>query len=183
MQEIRIETVGRRHYLAGDTYAARSAIKDAGGHWDSDRRAWWFGKREAAEVVLADLGNAVARPATDRGAERTDGKSTVVAGKATYKGKIYYVAGRVIRGRTHWDDRVAAIESRDGARVMLVMRDGKSFWADAAAVDLTKRYEKPQTLEGLRHFAEGMRNGTVPVCSYCGSPSCDGARGGHCEED
>lgn len=52
---IQIDTRGRRHYLVGDTYPVRAAIKDAGCKWDPDAKAWWTGKRETAEVLAAKV--------------------------------------------------------------------------------------------------------------------------------
>lgn len=52
---IQIETRGRRHYLVGDTYPVRAAVKAAGCKWDGDARAWWTGKRETAERLVADV--------------------------------------------------------------------------------------------------------------------------------
>jgi hypothetical protein len=53
---ITIETRGRRHYLVGDTYPIRGAIKAAGCRWDAEAKAWWSGKRETAEALVADVG-------------------------------------------------------------------------------------------------------------------------------
>lgn len=184
---IQTQTEGRRTYVTGDTYPHREALRAAGAHWDGDRKAWWLGDAAKAEQLAADLGgaNPAAREHESAGEPKAPGESAVVAGKGDYKGKTYYLAGRIVRGRrSPYDDRVAAVESRDGAKVLLYSRDGSlQFWGARAAVTVTRRYDRPQTIGSLKSFAEGMRNGTVPVCRYCGSPSCDGARGGHCEED
>ena len=52
---ITIETRGRRHYILGNTYPIRTAIKAAGCKWDSDAGAWWTGKRETAESLAAGV--------------------------------------------------------------------------------------------------------------------------------
>lgn len=68
--------------------------------------------------------------------------------------------------------------------MLLLFADGsKQFWADRTAVSVEKTYSKPQTIAGLRRFAADLRDGKIRTCAMCGSPSCDGARGGHCEED
>ena len=46
---------GRRTYITGDTYSHKSAIKAAGAHWDSDRRAWWIGDHAKAEALVASI--------------------------------------------------------------------------------------------------------------------------------
>lgn len=52
---ITIQSEGRRHYLTGDTYPIKTAIRNAGCNWDRDRGAWWTGKREVAEGLIAGL--------------------------------------------------------------------------------------------------------------------------------
>jgi hypothetical protein len=54
---ITIQSEGRRHYLIGDTYPIRSAVKSAGCKWDPDRKAWWTGKYETAEELLGNVGS------------------------------------------------------------------------------------------------------------------------------
>src|SRR5690606_3647419 len=91
-------------------------------------------------------------PGSDRPAP---GRDQVVAGTATYKGRTYYVAGKIDRGRTHWDDSVDAVTTRDGSKYLLCFRDGsKSFWAARAEVQLLKVYRKPQTIGRPLDFAE-----------------------------
>lgn len=55
MSTITIQTEGRRHYLVGDTYPIKSAIRAAGCKWDADKGAWWTGKRETAEALAAKV--------------------------------------------------------------------------------------------------------------------------------
>ena len=52
---IAIETKGRRHYITGDTYPIRRAIRGAGCKWDADAKAWWTGKRETAETIVSGV--------------------------------------------------------------------------------------------------------------------------------
>lgn len=49
---ITIETRGRRHYLLGNTYPIKDAVKAAGCRWDADARAWYSGKRETVESLV-----------------------------------------------------------------------------------------------------------------------------------
>ncbi len=214
---ITIDTQGRRHYLRGNTYPVKDRLRDAGCKWDSDAKCWYTGKRELALRLLSELApeSMVARdaelegrpeapgireqaPQQARQDRESPGDDAVVAGKATYKGKTYYVAGRVDRGRTHWDDRVRAVTTRDGAKVLLYSRDGKlQFWARLAQVvgdrfsaaegpqtsdgaRIAKSYERPQTIGRLRRFAEeakqaraqgnedGIPDGARYECAECG---------------
>lgn len=52
---ITIETRGRRHYLIGDTFPIKGAIKSAGCKWDPDAKAWYTGKRETADALVAQV--------------------------------------------------------------------------------------------------------------------------------
>jgi len=156
---IEIRTEGRRHYLRGDTYPLKDALRAAGCKWDADAKAWWTGKRETAEQLAAQLGASSSAAPSVETAERPQaqapGLDATVAGRAQYKGKTYYVAGRVARGRTHWDDELRAVESRDGSRLLLYFRDGSSqFWAAADAVQILKSYRRPTTIQGLRDYAD-----------------------------
>jgi hypothetical protein len=161
---ITIQSEGRRHYLVGNTYPIKDAIRAAGCKWDADRKSWWTGKRETAEALAAKLSGGAggdAAPGSERPTREAPGEEAVVAGRAIYKGKSYYVAGRIERGRTHYDDRVSRVESRDGSRVLLLFRDGSSqFWAARAELQITKSYDRPQTIARLKRFAEEAKSGT-----------------------
>jgi hypothetical protein len=117
------------------------------------------------------------------------GEDAVVAGRGVYKGRPCYIAGRVVRGRTPWDDRVAVVETKDGQRILLYSIDGsRRWWADRSEVLTTKNYMRPRTIRGLRRFTEeARRNGGVHpnACPRCGSLTCSAAygRGGLCDED
>jgi uncharacterized protein YbjT (DUF2867 family) len=153
---ITMQAEGRRIYLLGDTYAVRERLREAGAHWDAERKAWWIGSqgREAMERIVQSA--PAATPAAGQQASQAprDGEKSVVAGRATYKGRTYYVAGRAIRGRTRYDDGVEIVGTRDGVKVLLYSRDGTmQFWAAREAVQMEKRYDRPQTIAGLRDFA------------------------------
>lgn len=181
-----LQVVGQRLYFSGNTFPIKDKIKALGAHWDADRKQWWVGaaKRAEAEALIATLATTPASPSGTSTNRTGDGDRTVVAGKATYKGRTAYIVGRVARGRTHWDDRVTPVTTRDGAKILLASMDGsRTWWAPQGAAQIIKTYDKPRTIAGLRRFAERLRNGDVETCGYCGSPACDGARGGHCEED
>lgn len=182
-----IESLGRRHYLRGLPFAAKDAARAAGCKWDPEERCWWTGKRETAEALID--APTFAKTPTQQSIPDAPGPDAMVAGKVTYKGKTYYVAGRVVRGRTQYDDAVEGIATQDGAKLLLYSRDGSlKFWAPRDLCELVKRYDRPQTIGGLRRFAEEARanGGTHPdACPNCGSLSCSTAYGrrGLCDED
>jgi len=181
---IQIQTEGRRNYITGNTYAVRDQIRAIGAHWDAERKAWWTAKREEAERLVAQLSAAPQASTPQRGSESRaprDGLDSVVAGRVEYKGKTYYLAGRTERGHTSYDDRVRAVQTQDGAKYLLYFRDGSSqFWAAASEVKLVKGYDRPQTISGLKRFAERAKSAAATSafgdsgwmsngCSHCRS--------------
>lgn len=189
---ISIDQQGRRFYLRGNTYPVKDQLRSAGCKWDPDAKCWYTGKREVAEQLVSQLqqsptpsaettSSSAASNAPGSGGRQEPGDDAVVAGRAAYKGKTYYVAGRVDRGRTHWNDRVSAVTTSDGAKTLLYSRDGKlQFWAARDLVSVTKSYDKPQTIGKLRRFAEkakeareqgnedGIADGQRYECAECG---------------
>lgn len=196
---ITVERIGRRSYLRGNTYPCKDAIRSAGGKWDPDQRAWWIGNDEKAREIAEKCGG---QPASAQGAEAgaerpAPGTDAIVAGRCKYQGRTYYLAGRVVRGRTHWDDTVDAVSTRDGAKFLLHFRDGsKSFWAARAEVQIDKTYQRPTTIGKLQRFAQDARAAggaeelaeqraqRSGVCRGCRGPIVDSAHhsatGGYC---
>lgn len=172
---ITIQTEGRRTYIAGNTYPHRDAIRDIGAHWDAARKMWWTAKRAAAERLAAQINQApqsTAQPQSSSSKTPRDGLDSVVAGRVEYKGKTYYLAGRTEHGRTHWDDRVRAVQTQDGAKYLLYFRDGSSqFWAPRDQVSLIKSYDRPQTIRHLKEFATRAKDGSAGTCDECGASS------------
>lgn len=189
---IQIKMEGRRSYILGDTFPVKDQIRAIGAHWDADRRAWWTAKTVEAEVLASTLNKsapAATQSAPQNGGSNNiprDGANSVVSGRASYKGKSYYIAGRILRGHTSYDDGVEDVATKDGAKILLYFRDGSSqFWAARAAVVIIKQYDRPQTISGLADFARRAKSGFPgeKTCYMCGSPSCEGAHGGLCEQD
>lgn len=177
---------GRRFYLQGLPFEAKDRAKALGCKFDWDRKCWWTGKRAVAEQVAGSV-NATSSDSEPKSSPSSSdrpapGRDQIVAGKAQYKGKTYYQAGRIVRGRTHWDDRVEEITTLDGAKLLLCFRDGsKSFWAARSECKTVKTYTKPQTIGRLLDFAaEAKQAGGVDNlkaqkahrsgrCSECGT--------------
>lgn len=168
--EITVEKKGRRHYLRNLPFGMKDKAKDKGCKWDPEERCWWTSKADvAADLAGAGSGS----PASDSGSREREapGESAIVAGRATYNGKTYYLAGSVERGHTRYDDRVYSVQTRDGAKCLLYFRDGSSsFWADRSDVQIVKTYDRPQTIRGLRKYAEDAksRGGARRGAHYCG---------------
>jgi len=162
---IEIRSEGRRHYLIGDTYAIRDMIRSAGGKWDPERKAWWSGKRDVAETIAAKAGSApAAAQSTERQERPPPGEDAIVAGRATYKGRTYYVAGRDT-SRSRWEQSVTHVTTRDGAKVLLYFRDGsKSFWAPCSEVQVVRPYQRPTTIRRLREYAEQAKTHGTDEC-------------------
>lgn len=147
---------GRRYYLDKLPFEAKDRAKSLGCKFDWDSKRWWTGKKDVALKVAEKVNGSSsdAAPDSERNDRPAPGEDQIVAGKAKYKGRTYYVAGRVEKGRTHWDDRVSTITTRDGTKILLCFRDGsKSFWAPRSEAPMVKYYEKPKTIGSLQRFA------------------------------
>lgn len=55
MTQITIETRGRRHYVLGNTYPIRAALRSAGCKWDHVACAWYSGSRDKVEGFAASV--------------------------------------------------------------------------------------------------------------------------------
>src|SRR5690606_34018090 len=120
---LKIEKVGRRIYVLGDSYPFRRQLRAAGCKWDADRHQWWIGstKLDVLERLIAEINAHSGDIEERRQADRLEADRRHILGRAEYKGRTYYV---VWRGQT-----------RRGDAVKLLFRDGsKTFWADAGEV-------------------------------------------------
>jgi hypothetical protein len=173
---ISIQKEGRRHYVCGETFPIKDAIKAAGCKWDADRRAWWPASKEVADKILS----ATAKMAAPVAAAKSESISTtaeVVIGRADYAGKTYYLL-------------FVGYAKADGKKIIkLAFRDGsKTFWAkDAAQVKILSEYNSPKSIESLRAFADAAKSGTAGSCDECGTSSTrlvfchdSSGLGGHC---
>ena len=159
---ITLQEEGRRIYFVGNTYPIKDQIKGAGGKWDPERKAWYIGvqRREVAESIVTQVAAAPTTPAAENGSgdqrpvERLAEDAREIAGRATYKGHSYYVLGRVVRGRTRWDDTIVVTQSQRGA-YRLAYRDGsRIFWADGAGFTIDKTYPRLASIASLVKYAQ-----------------------------
>lgn len=175
--DLGVEKVGQRIYVTGNTYPFRAKLKQAGCHWDGQRKQWWIGASKEAEIRAL-----VATPAecSDEGSAERSLDDCSVYGKVSYTSNggntgTYYVIGE--SGRT------------DTPRVRLTDLAGKiDFWVDLSAVSWVKRYSpreergaygrptgrtRYQTLGGLRRFVERSRRADQrgdARCAECNQP-------------
>lgn len=155
------EKVGTRVYVVGNTFAIKDRLKEAGCHWDGERKQWWIGaaKSDAIQSLVGDL----------------DGKEVQVSkgpciGKAEYKGRTYYIIGRSDKTRKYW---------------LTTLDCAIDFWAAMDACNIVKEYHSREyrgqtvhtTVASIRSFIEeskvndaSKRNGTAHTkrCWECG---------------
>lgn len=163
---VSIEKQGARLYFVGDTYPIKDRIKQLGGHWDGDRKAWWIGATKAEQaqsLVSSSVSSSGASSESKKSGVPEDSK---VVGKAEYKGRTYYVL---------WMGRC----NSGAEKAHLTVLDGSiDFWADLSACNIIKRYSPREyrgrteytTLGGIRNFIERQREGerTGNICAECG---------------
>lgn len=119
MSTITIQSEGRRHYLIGDTYPIKNAIRGAGCNWDRDRGAWWTGKREVAEQLVAGVQSGAVAPAARWVKLATGFGVRVPAGVEAAPGSKLEVQSR--DGGTREVEIAALVETcPDGSRVFAV---------------------------------------------------------------
>lgn len=104
---ITIQSEGRRHYLIGDTYPIKDAIRAAGCRFDGARKAWWTGKREVAESLLS----------------------------AVQAGEVKIVAGFAKLPNGTWGVRVPASSATPGAKVEVDGKYGRKTVTIAEVVE------------------------------------------------
>ncbi|OBK02783.1 hypothetical protein A5637_16350 [Mycolicibacterium fortuitum] len=164
---IEVRKTGRRFYIQGAPYAARDTLRDAGCRWDPEEKGWWTGKGDVAEKLVAHL----TRNAPDPDAPETVSSSAaVLKGRATYKGKSYYLLASGTSAKT--GRPYAKVCSRDGQLV---------FWVkDFDEFRVESRYQTPKSIEGLRRFAaeaKAQEDQYGCGCSCHGGSHCDCGRG------
>lgn len=129
------EKVKARVYVTGNTYAVRDRLKSAGCHWDAQRKQWWIGaaKSDKIESIVGKL---------DGKEVKEDLSRKPLLGKASYKGRDYYVL---------------ATTPKNGGKLWLTVLDGSiDFWAATDACRWVKRYDpdgyRQTTLTSIRAF-------------------------------
>ena len=175
---------GVRVYLTGDTFPVKDTIKNAGGHWDADRKQWWIGAAKYPKLkmkldkVLPPAGEESDEKPQHQPQQRTNdtkGLETLVMGRVEYKSKTYFLLA----------------ESRDGTRMRLCFRDGsEAFWADSSAVRVLARYQERRTIKSIQDYADKKKRQEDRAekgfgrCKSCHGPIVNAphhrAMGGYC---
>lgn len=149
------EKVGTRVYVTGNTYAVKSALKDAGCHWDGDRKQWWIG------AVKADAISKIVGGLADGPAPKEDMHAKNVYAKVEYKGRQYYVIARSDKTSKFW----------------LTVLDGSiDFWAAMSDCKVVKTYQgrenyrsgrvEYQTLGSMHRYVQGLKSGEIKKDEY-----------------
>ena len=84
---VELVDAGQRTYIAGNTYPLKDRLREAGAHWDHERKQWWIGTSRRA-VVAALVSSATA--AASDGQETVDLDAKVIRARVEYQGKTYY---------------------------------------------------------------------------------------------
>lgn len=159
-----IKTEGRRTYIVGNTFQFRDRLRALGAHWDASRKAWWTGKREEAEALVAEINASGTQREKAQDKAPRYGLDSIIAGRVEYKGRAYYAAGKETH-RSYYDSAVAPVTTKDGSRILLYFRDGsRQFWADASEIRWMKRYSIPQTIRSVRAYAQEARSYGTGEC-------------------
>jgi hypothetical protein len=134
---ITLEKQGRRVYLIGNTYPIKDQIKNAGGKWDADRKAWWVGVAKQSQFEKFTQSESTA---TNGNGMPALTPSSEIIGRAQYKEREYLLV---------WEG-----ETKRGPAAKLAFRDGsKVFWASRGEYRVIKHYREPMTLRQLDRFA------------------------------
>lgn len=156
--QISTEKVGARIYVVGNTFAVKSQLKDAGCHWDGDRKQWWIGAAKAA--AIASLVGSVDGKEIKPGKEELGDRPCT--GKVEYKGRIYFVIGR---------------SEKTGKLWLTVLDCSIDFWTAESECKWVKRYQARedyrtgrdvhQTVGGIRRFIEKSKRDDAAIKSGC----------------
>ena len=148
--QVTINIEARRAYILGNTYPIKDQLKNAGAHWDADRKAWWISS--AKSDAIASLISSPAA-ATAQQTDRLDYDRKHILGRAKYSGHSYYLVGEGSNDRGSW--------------VRLMFRDGsKTFFKAAGEVEIA-RYQSVKTLDDLRAYAERMKQEQADGECHC----------------
>jgi hypothetical protein len=144
---------------------------------------WERGSKVVRHTTCGTSGTAALPTAKEANKRPADDQP--IGAKATYQGRTVYVVARVHSTyswfRQHMDV-VGFVETKDRTKTLVVLAGGRrAEWVPTDALTIVRGYNTAWTFAGMRRVREREENGEG--CSYCGKLSCDGARGGHCEED
>ena len=111
---ITISRTGRRSYLQGNTFPIKAAIKAAGGHWDSEAKAWWMSDDVAAHRIASEAASqASAHPAY----VAAEGEEFVAVSGNTYPARdaLRALGGHWVAAAKTWEVPVSQAAAADAA--------------------------------------------------------------------
>lgn len=151
--DITISSEGRRHYIVGNTYPIKSAIKSAGCKWDRDRGAWWTGKREVAESLIASVSTGAVKPMASF-AKLSDGSWGVRAPGTPGAGSTFDVESKYGRKTV---TIAAIVETTDGSSLCSIVAESRKPRAS--------NRRQPSYSDG-RSFRRGDRDYNMALRNY-----------------
>lgn len=146
---ITLETSGRRIYARGNTYPLREQLRDMGGHWDGEAKAWWVGsgKRAQLEKLVAKHAFRAEAPRASSGSS----SPTMVA----IEGNTYPVREQIRALGGRWD----------GASKVWMVPAGKATEARKLVAGAGARKERRSGSEYTQSRCRECR-GPIVNCSY-----------------
>ncbi len=130
--QVSLDHVGARVYVVGNTFAIKAQLKEAGCHWDTDRKQWWIGiaKRDSIASIVGESDGKEIKTSKEELADRP------CSGKVEYKGRTYYVIGQ---------------SDKTGKLWLTVLDCSIDFWALTSDCKWVKRYQSRQEWDGRRY--------------------------------
>lgn len=162
---IELRTEGRKTFFVGDTYPIRDKLSRFGCRFDNVKRMWWIHDQDVAVEILRDLRLPVQFAQSNEVQKIVD--DTIIAGRVVYKGKMYFLAGFVRRGRMHRGDKVIPVETRDRNKFLLVYQDGtEKFWVRKEFVTVIKLYTKMVLLGEIKEARKTLHSESGEFDAY-----------------
>ena len=173
-QQIGLSIEKTRIYFTGNTYPHKDRLKSFCGwkNWDGYRKQWFCGKAklDAAKELVDKLNGATGEPKTEdcgkakldaakelvdklngaTGEPKTEDSSDVkIIGKASYKGREYYV--RFV-GECKSGEYKARLTTLDGKLDFWAVCARPGYRAGQGEAAIIKTYQEPKTLASLARF-------------------------------
>jgi hypothetical protein len=153
---ITLRDEGKRIYFTGNTFPAKDAIKNIGGKWDADAKAWWIGSAKRAEAVALVTESTMAQDRAAASLPALTGKLVPVPGNT-------YAARGALRDLGASWDAASKAWMVDASRLTLA-QDAVAAAAKAAPPFRHTRCKQCGARPDERGWPRIYKNG---VCSDC----------------
>jgi len=145
-----ISVEGRRVYIQtryGDPCVP--ALKCLGAHWDPQTKRWWLTSAKTSEVEAAVAASA------DKPNKADSEREVTVVGKASYKGRNYYVrwVGQCKSGQ--YKARLCSLDGKIDFWALAARRGECDVTGDVAYI--TKTYQEARSLDSIRRYIERLK--------------------------